>query len=296
VSLPDPDSTETDLEQPTPLPIANDALVVIHAREKRLQGERFVLGCGPVRIGRMPDNDVVLDDVAVSRRHARLEKRAAGWVLLDVGSRNGTYWNDRELTGAVTLRSGDRIKAGSTIFKYLAGEDAEAQFFEEICRLQVTDNLTQVHSRKYFEDELEREFWRARRHHRPLCLVVFDLDHFKTINDEFGHLAGDAALRDVATLVGERVRKTDTLARYGGDEFCVLMPETALGDAVGLANELCARIATQSFDFRETRFRATSSFGVAELTGYDDAPVELFQRADEALLRAKRAGGNGVKA
>jgi diguanylate cyclase (GGDEF)-like protein len=300
VSRRDADSavTETELEQPVPPPssVANDALVVIHARDRRRHGERFVLGSGPVRIGRMPDNEIVLDDVAVSRRHARLERRAADWVLMDVGSRNGTFCNERELAGQVALRSGDRIKAGSTIFKYLAGEDAEAQFFEEICRLQVTDNLTQVHSRKYLEDELEREFWRARRHHRALCLVVFDIDRFKSINDERGHLAGDAALREVAALVAARARKSDTLARFGGDEFCVLMPETALGDAVGFANELCARISGQPFVFRDEAFGVTASFGVAELTGYDASPSELFQRADEALLDAKRAGGNAVKA
>jgi diguanylate cyclase (GGDEF)-like protein len=295
MSRSDAESTVTDLAAPDPLPVANDALVVLHAREKRLQGERFVLGSGPVRMGRMPDNDIVLDDVAVSRRHARLERRTSGWTLMDVGSRNGTFWNEQEICGAVTLASGDRIKAGSTIFKYLAGEDAEAQFFEEICRLQVTDNLTQVHSRKYLDDELEREFWRARRHHRPLCLVVFDVDRFKRVNDEHGHLAGDTALRDVAALVAGRVRKSDTVARYGGDEFCILMPETELGDAVGLAGELCERIAAQPHAFRDTRFGVTSSFGIAQLTGYDANPSEVFRRADEALLEAKRAGGNCVK-
>jgi len=291
----DQDSTLTDLAPPVPLPVANDALVVIHARQKGLQGERFVLGSGPVRIGRLPDNEVALDDVAVSRRHARVEKRAGGWALMDVGSRNGTAWNDREVSGEVMLRSGDRVKVGSTIFKYLSGEDAEAKFFEEIWRLRVTDNLTQVHSRQYFDDELEREFWRARRHHRLLCLVVFDIDRFKDVNDEHGHLAGDAALREVASLVAGRVRKSDTVARYGGDEFCVLMPETALGDAVALAHELCTRIAAYSVTFRDTRFGATSSFGVAELTGDDARPSALFQRADEALFEAKRAGGNCVK-
>jgi two-component system, cell cycle response regulator len=295
LALRDQDSTLTDLEPPLPLPVANDALVVIHSRQKCLQGERYVLGAGPMRVGRLPDNEVGLDDVAVSRRHARLEKRAGGWVLMDVGSRNGTFCNDREISGEVTLQSGDRVKIGSTIFKYLSGEDAEAQFFEEICRLRVTDSLTQVHSRQYFDDELEREFWRVRRHHRSLCLVVFDIDRFKGVNDEHGHLAGDAALRDVASLVAGRVRKSDTVARYGGDEFCVLMPETALADAVALAQELCSRVAGHAFVFRDDRFGATSSFGVAELTVYDASPNELFQRADEALFDAKRAGGNRVK-
>src|SRR6185436_9146991 len=159
------------------------------------------------------------------------------------GSRNGTLWNDGELTGEKALATGDRVKIGSTIFKFLSGTDAEALFFEEICKLQVTDNLTQVHSRKHFEDELEREFRRARRHTRPLCLIVFDVDRFKSINDQYGHLAGDAALRDAAQLVARRVRRHDTVARYGGDEFVVLMPETTLANALALAEEVRARIS-----------------------------------------------------
>ncbi len=289
----DHDSTVTDLA-PLPEPLTNDALVVIHSKEKGTQGTRFVLRAGPVRIGRLPDNEIALDDDAVSRRHARVEKRTKGWVLMDVGSRNGTLCNDAGVTGEVALRSGDRVKIGSTILKYLSGEDAEGQFFEEICRLQVTDNLTQVHSRKHFEDELEREFWRARRHGRPLCLIVFDIDRFKATNDEHGHLAGDAALRDVAQLVAGRVRCHDTVARYGGDEFCVLMPETSLANALGLANELCRQIAEHTIAFQNLRFQVTSSMGVAELTSDDSTPSEVFHRADAALFRAKRAGGNGV--
>jgi diguanylate cyclase (GGDEF)-like protein len=287
----DHDSTVTDLA-PLPEPLSNDALVVIHSKETGTQGTRFVLGAGPVRIGRLPDNEIALDDTAISRRHARLEKRATGWVLMDVGSHNGTILNDTNISGEVALRNGDRIKLGSTILKHLSGADAEAQFFEEICRLQVTDNLTQVHSRKHFEDELEREFWRARRHGRPLCLIVFDVDRFKSANDEHGHLAGDAALRDVAQLVAGRVRRHDTVARYGGDEFCVLMPETTLANASALAAELCRQIATHTIAFQDVRFAVTSSMGVAELASDDTGPNDFFHRADAALFRAKRAGGN----
>jgi diguanylate cyclase (GGDEF)-like protein len=242
----------------------------------------------------LPDNEIVIDDVAVSRRHARLEKRAGGWVLMDVGSRNRTFHNDSEASGEVMLRNGDKLKIGSTILKYLSGADAERQFFEEIFKLQVTDALTQVHNRKHFEDELEREFWRARRHGRPLCLIVFDIDRFKSVNDDHGHLAGDAALRDVAELVAGRVRRHDTVARFGGDEFCVLMPETTLANAVALADELRGQIATHGVEFQGVRFDVTASMGVAELKGTDRSASEFFQRADEALFRAKRAGGNRV--
>ena len=290
----DPEPTVTDLEAPVSGPLANDALIVIHAKDKTVQGMRFVLGTGPVRLGRLPDNEIVIDDVAVSRRHARLEKRAGGWVLMDVGSRNRTFYNDAEASGEITLRNGDKVKIGSTILKYLSGADAERQFFEEIFKLQVTDSLTQVHNRKHFEDELEREFWRARRHGRRLCLIVFDIDRFKGVNDVHGHLAGDAALRDVAELVASRVRRHDTVARFGGDEFCVLMPETKLENAVALADELRAQIATHVVVFQGVRFEVTASMGVAEIADADAVASEFFQRADAALFRAKRAGGNRV--
>lgn len=291
----DTETTVTDLEAPIPETRTNDALVVIHAKDKSAQGSRFVLGTGPVRIGRLPDNEIVLDDVAVSRRHARLEQRASGWALMDVGSHNGTLLNDVDLAGEVTLENGDRVKIGSVIFKYLSGADAEGQFFAEICRIQVTDGLTQAHNRKYFEDELEREFWRARRHARGLSLIVFDVDRFKAVNDEHGHLAGDAVLREVAELVSDRVRCHDTVARYGGDEFCVLLPETGLADATRIAGELRRRIFEHETTFQSARIRVTSSLGVAELGPEDRTPDDLFHRADEALFRAKRAGGNGVE-
>jgi diguanylate cyclase (GGDEF)-like protein len=296
LALYDHETTGVELEPP-PIsePVGNDALVVIHAREKDTQGKRYVLRNGPVRVGRMPDNEIVLDDVGVSRRHARFEKRSAGWVVMDVGSRNGTLWNDGEMSGEVTLKNGDRVKIGSTIFKFLSGDDAESQFFEEICKFRTIDHLTQVHSRKYFEDELEREFWRARRHGRPLSLIVFDVDSFKDVNDEHGHLVGDAVLREVAQLALGRVRRHDVVARYGGDEFVVLMPETTLENALHLANELCPSIAAHPIAFQSARLSASTSMGVAKLHDGDTAPRDLFRRADTALLTAKRAGRNCVR-
>jgi diguanylate cyclase (GGDEF)-like protein len=296
LARPDHETTEVELEPP-PIsePLGNDALVVIHAREKGMQGKRYVLRNGPVRVGRMPDNEIVLDDVAVSRRHARFEKRSQGWVVMDVGSRNGSLWNDGELSGEVLLKNGDRVKVGSTIFKFLSGDDAEAQFFEEICRFRTIDHLTQVHSRKYFEDELEREFWRARRHGRALSLLVFDVDRFKEVNDEHGHLVGDAVLRDVARLAHDRLRRHDVVARYGGDEFVVLMPETKLENALRLAGELCTLVAAHPIAFQSARLSVTASMGVAELRADDTTPRDLFRRADAALLGAKRAGRNRVE-
>jgi two-component system, cell cycle response regulator len=289
----DQDTTVTDIK-PAPEPIGHDFLLVIHAKDKRMQGSRRVLAAGPVRIGRLSDNEIVLDDDAASRRHARIEKRDNGWAVMDVGSRNGTLLNDREISGVVMLSSGDRLQIGSTIFKYLSGSEPESAFFEEIYQMMITDTLTQARNRRHFEDIIERELSRARRFQRPLSLLMLDIDFFKRVNDDHGHLAGDAVLRELVQLVRMRVRRDDTVVRYGGEEFVVLMPETALTSATAVANELCAGIASHVVEYRGVRLSVTVSIGCAELVETDVVAGDLVRRSDERLYEAKRAGRNRV--
>jgi diguanylate cyclase (GGDEF)-like protein len=289
----DQQTTVTDAGRALPAPSGEASLVVIYATDKRAQGRRKLLGPGPVRVGRMADNDIVLDDDTVSRRHARLEKRGDVWVVMDAGSRNGTLVNDREITDVVTLARGDRVQIGSTVFKYLSGRDAETDFYEEIYQLTITDNLTQVRNRRYLEDELEREVSRARRFERPMSVLLLDIDFFKRVNDDHGHLVGDAVLRDVAQIARRRVRHYDTVARYGGEEFAVLMPETSLTDAARVARDLGEAITQSVVEYRGVRVSVTVSIGCAEMCAGDDA-ASVLGRADERLYAAKRAGRNRV--
>ncbi|MBK7586422.1 MAG: diguanylate cyclase [Myxococcales bacterium] len=281
-------------KRPPAAPPGNDSLVVIYAKEEAMRGKRFKLEKSPLTIGRVPDNDIVLDDDAVSRRHAQVEQRGEPWFVVDVGSRNGTLHNEAELKKECELGHGDRIKVGSTIFKYLTGADAESAYFEEVFKLTITDGLTQVNNRRHFDEALEREFLRARRHRRPLALLVIDIDFFKKINDEYGHLAGDQVLRELAQLVLARVRRDETVARYGGEEFVVLLPETALDGAISLADNLRARIAAHSFVFQEVTIPVTVSIGCAEFHEDDATAPDLFRRADEKLYQAKKTGRNRV--
>jgi diguanylate cyclase (GGDEF)-like protein len=243
----------------------------------------------------MSDNDIVLDDEAVSRRHARIERRAKGWAVMDVGSRNGTFVNDREISEVAALRQGDYVQIGRTIFKLMGGKQAEADFFEEIYLLTITDNLTKVHNRRHFDAVLEREFRRARRHGRPLGLLLFDIDWFKRINDDYSHLLGDTVLREIAQLARARVRSDDTIARYGGEEFVVLMPETALRSVRLVADQLRAAIAAHTIEYRGAQLSVTVSVGCAELSDSDSSAADLVLRADENLHEAKRAGRNRVR-
>ncbi len=271
-----------------------DCLVVIYTKEPTLMGKRFVLDDSVVRVGRGTDNHIVLDNDAVSRRHAHFEARGDQWLVADDGSTNGTYCNDEQVLREHALRNGDRIKIGSTIFKYLSGADVEAQYHEEIYRLTIVDGLTQAYNKRYLSEALEREIVRGRRHGRSLCVLMFDIDHFKRINDVHGHLAGDHVLKEVARLIQSRIRRDEVFARYGGEEFCILLPETPLEGAVELGERLRQHVADHTFVFQQDKIRVTISLGCALMGEEDRSAAELLQRADDRLYQAKNTGRNRV--
>ena len=284
----------TDVNQPVPSPGANDCLVIIHQRTSEA-GKHFKLGDAPTRIGRDSDNEIVLDDPGVSRRHARLERRQQKIVVMDVGSKNGTLLNDRELTQVVELENGDRIKIGATIFKYLSAHDLEAALHEQIYSNTITDNLTQLYNRRYFDDELGREFSRSRRHQRPLSLLLFDIDHFKNVNDTHGHHVGDITLKTVADVIRSSVRTEDVVARFGGEEIVVLLPEATADQAASVAEKLRVLVAARVVEFRDLRLSVTVSVGCASLAETDGDPAQFFQRCDQKMYEAKAAGRDCVR-
>ena len=270
-----------------------DCIVIIYTKEPGMLGKRFPLEGGRVRVGRGTDNQIVLEGDSVSRRHAMFEQRDNRWYAMDEGSTNGTYVNEKQIPGPVELANSDRIKVGPTIFKYLSGADAEAKYHEEIYRMTIMDGLTQIHNKRYLFEALEREIIRARRHDRPLSLVIFDIDFFKRINDHYGHLAGDYVLRELAEVVQARIRRDEVFARYGGEEFVIVLPETTLEGAASLAESIRARVADYRFVFQGERIPVTVSIGCAVL-GAEDGARELIQLADEKLYEAKRGGRNRV--
>ncbi|MGH7281371.1 MAG: FHA domain-containing protein, partial [Polyangiaceae bacterium] len=160
-------------------PKGNDCLVVIYTKEPSLLGKRFMLDTSPLRVGRGAENNIVLEGDSVSRRHAHFEQRSQTWFAVDDNSTNGTYVNDDQISREFGLTNGDRVKVGPTIFKYLSGQDVEAQYHEEIYRMTIIDGLTQAHVKRYLLEALEKEVIRARRHQRELSFMMFDIDHFK---------------------------------------------------------------------------------------------------------------------
>lgn len=271
----------------------NDCLVIIYTKEATLLGKRFVLEHSSVSVGRGADNSIVLEGDSVSRQHAHFERRHGHWHIVDDGSTNGTYVNEKQITREAELRTNDRIKIGPTIFKYLSGADAEAKYHEEIYRMTIVDGLTQIHNKRYLFESLDREIIRARRHDRPLSLLMFDIDFFKRINDHYGHLAGDHVLRELAETVQSRIRRDEVFARYGGEEFVIVLPETTMDGAQQLAESIREKVSEHQFVFQGESIPVTISVGVA-LVQEADSATEIIQRADEKLYEAKRSGRNRV--
>ena len=269
-----------------------DCLVIIYTVNSRELGKRFSLADGSVKLGRGSENTIVLDNDSVSRRHARVEVRNGGYFLVDMNSTNGTYVND-DLVHDHGLRRGDQIKIGDTILKFLSGSDLESQYHETIYRMTIMDGLTSVHNKRYLIEQLERELSRATRHGRPLALVMIDIDNFKEVNDNFGHLAGDHVLKEVAQLAKNRVRPDDVIARYGGDEFAVVLPETKLRGGILIAEQLRQMVDDEVFAFEDEEIDVTISCGVSELQA-DWRCHEFLGDADRKLYGAKRSGRNRV--
>ncbi len=270
---------------------ARPALVIYASYDPAQIGRRIELA-GETTIGRADDNTVVIQADTVSRSHARIVERGRSWVLLDAGSSNGTYLHDEPVDEA-TLRPNDLFKIGPCIFKFISG-DVEAAYHEAIYHLAITDGLTAVANRRAFEENIAAEVRRALRYQRPLSLLMFDLDHFKRVNDTWGHMAGDQVLATTAALVRQTARAEDFVARYGGEEFAIVLPETPAAAAITLAEKIRTAIQGHLFLHEDQVIAVTLSIGIAEFAPTMQTWQALLRAADEKLYEAKRSGRNKV--
>ena len=258
-------------------------------------GTRYALGGEPAFIGRQDDCAVQNTDSSVSRYHARIVRTDAGeYVVTDLGSTNGTFVNNQQKRDAV-LRDGDYLRIGNCIYRFLGGGNLESEYHEEIYRLTVLDGLTQVHNRRYLTEFLDREIARSNRHNRPLALIMLDIDHFKSINDRFGHLVGDLTLRELCARVRTVVRPDELLARYGGEEFAVVLPEADMGRARTVAERIREVVERHPFSFNGETYPVTVSLGTAATAVPAQLSAsDLLARADKNLYKAKVSGRNRV--
>ncbi|MDP2344623.1 MAG: GGDEF domain-containing protein [Deltaproteobacteria bacterium] len=257
-------------------------------------GRKYPLDKVQTTIGRGPDNGIVCDMDNVSRTHCKIYAGAGGSYIEDMGSTNGTFINDAELSARRKLINGDFIKVGGVIFKYIDGDNIEQLYYEEIYRMAIIDGLTQIYNKRYFMEFIDREMARCARYNRSLTLIMFDLDHFKKINDEFGHLAGDYVLKRLAnSIMAKNIRKEECFSRYGGEEFCIVLPDTPKQNGAILAEKIRVMVMETKFEFETNNIPVTISMGVSEMQKGDT--VENFiQRADDKLYEGKQGGRNRV--
>jgi diguanylate cyclase (GGDEF)-like protein len=256
-------------------------------------GQRIDLGEQPLIIGRSPEAEFQILERSVSREHCRIWQEPAGYRIKDLDSTNKTFLNDQPIIEA-ELKDGDHIAVGSCVLKFMDRSSVEARYHEEIYQLATADPLTDLYNRRQFLELLEKELARAANHRRPLVLLIMDLDHFKTINDRFGHPTGDTVLKKVALALRGLAREEFIIARIGGEEFAVVMPEHALEQAVLFAETLREGIAALPLSLNGGPGNVTVSIGAASWLSGMMATGDLMRAADQQLYRAKQGGRNRV--
>jgi diguanylate cyclase (GGDEF)-like protein len=249
-------------------------------------------------VGRASSCTIVLNDEGISRTHVKVVRLGDGRVLLkDLGSTNGTFVDSAQIRTHV-LKDGDRFQLGDvTLLKFSHSDEIEESFQRRLYESSVRDGLTRTFNRRHLDERLRAEFSFSTRHGLPFAVIMFDLDHFKRINDVHGHQAGDEVLRSVGAVLSNAVRAEDVVARYGGEEFVILSRGTAQHQGMVLAERVRAKVQALEIAWAEARVTVSISAGVA---AFDCAlyptPDALVAAADAALYEAKRLGRNRVVA
>ena len=288
-------------------------------RERRpalvfLRGEQLAapipLERDEVTLGRALEADVRVNDARASRLHARITTErdpatnAARYRITDLGSTNGTLLNGQPVADA-TLSEGDKLTIGEHLIRFELSDDIDREFQRHIHRLLAHDELTGLLSSKSFISELRREAARAASEGRPFCVLMMDLDHFKRVNDTYGHLVGSQTLEEVGGIITRALRAGDVAARFGGEEFAAFLLDADCAQALVAAERV--RQMIESYAFSATRrgseadegdrvLHITISVGVSAFPQDARDPIELMELADTALYHAKQQGRNRVSA
>lgn len=270
---------------------ANACLVVI--RGARL-GTRVALDNAQLTIGRDGGCDFQISERNVSRTHCRLTRHADIYWLEDLGSTNRTLLNgqpvDRE-----TLVDGDQVRIGNTVLKFIAAGNIEADYHLELHESAVRDALTGLYNRRQLLGVMEHEIRKRRgRNGTPLALGLLDIDHFKRVNDELGHLGGDSALRQLTAILSDHVAPRNVLARIGGEEFALLMPESAIEHARAQLDRIREAVADYAFEIEGQSRNITISIGIGCWSSEMTSTSDLLRAADKCLYQAKSSGRNRV--
>jgi two-component system cell cycle response regulator len=255
-------------------------------------GEMYNLQ-GTLVLGRGRDADIRVQGDGISRQHARMKVGPEAVEFEDLGSTNGSFVNG-ERVARCALQDGDKIQLGSaTILKFTYQDEIDEDFQRQMFESASRDALTQVYNKRFFLERLHSEFAFSIRHNALLSLIIFDIDHFKAINDTYGHLAGDYVLATLAKTVVPMIRSEDVFARYGGEEFVIMSRSTDPPSAGVVSERVRQHVEKYAFEYEAKRIPVTVSLGLAGMPHREiKAPEDLLARADKALYEAKRAGRN----
>jgi diguanylate cyclase (GGDEF)-like protein len=265
-------------------------------------GVKVELGIEPLVIGRSDTAGLTIPHPSVSRQHCRIMFTDRCYWLEDLGSTNRTYINGKAVD-KIGLTDGDRIKLGDNVLKFFDAGSVEANYQKQLVDLAVTDELTGLSNRRHFVAQLNQEIEDARRHNVSLALLIGDLDHFKPINDTYGHLAGDKILKGFSELLqneldahdaANEARPESLAGRLGGEEFGILLPEVSAAQAFEFAEKLRNAVAEKRFDATEEGLNLTISIGVAMLSDFMQTHSDFLRAADKQMYDAKNKGRNQV--
>jgi len=249
-----------------------------------------------VTLGRSADCTICITDGSLSREHARIVHAGDKFILKDAGSKNGTFLNGVSASEAIELNDGDRVQLGAhTTLRFSIVDAREEEAMKRVYEATLKDALTGLYNRRHLEHQLDVEIASALRHNKHLAVAMLDIDHFKKVNDTYGHAAGDAVLRAFAATIMQLIRPEDLFARYGGEEFTLVLRDTDVGRALAICERLRSTIHQTPIYFGSMTIAITSSCGIAVLEECEtpDKPT-IMRIADERLYQAKESGRNRV--
>jgi len=256
----------------------------------------FELDVEVVVIGRCSQCSLMLHEESVGDVHATVVRSDEGYTLLDSDSSSGTYVNHSRIIEH-RLSDGDTIRIGSALFKFMEPGSSEIAYHQHLQNRAIRDGLTKAYNKSFLLEFLNREYERCVLHHRPLSFLMMDIDFFKQINDQHGHLPGDQVLQELARRIEPLLDADDIFARYGGEEFAVVMCENTIAEAEVLAEMIRQVVRSTPCNTSKGDVDVTLSIGIAGVTGEEvDVPHvnEIIQAADEMLYESKANGRDRI--
>lgn len=296
-------SATTSYQQPIPQRNLRPALVFLNGE---LLAVPVPLERASVTLGSGLEADVRINDARVSRLHAQIltetnvEANTEKYRLINLDAKNETLLNNQTIDKAY-LQSGDKISLGNQLLRFELLDEIDREFQLQIHRLISRDELTGLLSSRSFFSELRREAARATVENRSFCVLMIDLDHFKAVNDTYGHVTGSQTLAETSACIMQSLRAGDVAARFGGEEFAVFLLNATLPQGLVAADRIRSIIEEREFTVTRqlvkhlpSTHHITVSIGVAEFPRDSRDPIELVEMADAALYRAKQTGRNCV--